>query len=463
MSRPKSQDRDFINHFDRLPTRERFFSKIKELFSNVAAFYGFEHIHTSLLENPKTLLPVQRAGFLEERLPIICKTPAGVDLALRPAGILGVLRGYISHKLNDLPHPLKFLFQGESFFLYNNRSAGTQIRSLPEWGVCMIGEEGPIGEAEIIQVMWKSFERAGIDTSALDLKINATGCSECRPSFRSGYMAHFRPRAHRLCKYCKKYLKRAPIKILSCEEDQCHLLSQNAPQVLDYLCEVCKKHLRGVLEFLDEAKISYFLEPRFFKDGSLYSSLIFEYIFKTAPPTTTPIPLSEIPVGQEVNEQPQPAVLPVPEVIPAAKEIVTLAEGGRVSRVGELMVGRRLDVVAGAVMLGVLEEILVKKGMFGQEKPKVFLTQLGDLAKRKSLGLIESLRAGGITVQESLGRDSVKSQLKVAERVGAEIALILGQKEALDNTIIVREINSGIQETVSQEKLVEFLKRKLRK
>ena len=66
-------------------------------------------------------------------------------------------------------------------------------------------------------------------------------------------------------------------------------------------------------------------------------------------------------------------------------------------------------------------------------------------------------------VKESLGRDSIKIQLKIAERIGARVALVLGQKEALDGTIIVREVESGIQETVPQEKLVDFLKKKLKK
>ena len=73
------------------------------------------------------------------------------------------------------------------------------------------------------------------------------------------------------------------------------------------------------------------------------------------------------------------------------------------------------------------------------------------------------LRVGGFEVQESLGRDSIKSQLKAAERVGARVALIVGQKEALDGTVIVRELPSGIQETVPQDKLIEFLKKKVKK
>jgi len=88
---------------------------------------------------------------------------------------------------------------------------------------------------------------------------------------------------------------------------------------------------------------------------------------------------------------------------------------------------------------------------------------LGDLAKRKSFTLLETLRAGGIIVRESLGRDSIKVQLKIVERSGCRHALIIGQKEALDGTVIVRETESGIQETIPQEKLIDFLKRKLKK
>ena len=76
---------------------------------------------------------------------------------------------------------------------------------------------------------------------------------------------------------------------------------------------------------------------------------------------------------------------------------------------------------------------------------------------------MESLRLAEIESGEVLGRDSIKSQLKIAERVGARLALVIGQKEAIDGTVIVREMDSGSQETILQNKLVEFLKRKLKK
>ncbi len=442
MSKPKTNTHDFLNRFDRLPAQERFVLKVKEAFSGLAAFYGFEPIRTSLFEDPRLFSGLQKAGLLEERSPIICKTSFGFDLALRPSGVLEIFRAYNAHRMNDLPHPLKFLFEGESFFTAARGSA-KHLQSVYELGLCMIGEEGPIAEAEIIQVLWKSLEKAGVDASLLNARINATACNECRNSFRTPLLAFLRPRFYRLCKECRRQLKRNPTRVFNCKEEQCRGISQNAPQVLDYLCEICKRHLRGVLEFLDEMKISYFLDPKFFREGSFFSTLIFEVAL------TMPAKV----VAEETAGAPKPE-----------NETVTLAEGGRMSKAGELVAGKRLDVACGIMALETVEGILKgREKPGGSERPRVFLAQLGELAKRKSLGLLEALRAGGISVQESLGRDSVKSQLKVAERIGAEMALILGQKEALDTTIIVRELNSGIQETIPQDKLVEFLKRRLKK
>lgn len=464
MPKPKTIEKESVIQFDRMPERERLFEAMARVFHDAAVSYGFEKIHTAAVEDARTLAPVIKSGLMEERAPVLCKTSAGIDIMLRVSGALGILRAYAVQKMNDLPHPLKFSFEGETFFFSNNRGG---IRSLNEWGMVMIGEEGPIAEAEIIQVIWKSLAKLGLEAAAIELRVNAIGCIECRPSFRSAFGAYFRPKVHRLCKNCKRHLKRSPTKILNCKEETCRMLATNTPQVLDFLCEMCKKHLRGVLEFLDEIRISYILDSKFFNDGAPYNTLLFQFILHTM---LAPAPLSapvapvlaqpgEVPaeIAPAASIEPQPAPAPI-------KESWILGEGGRISRAGEIVVGRRLDAACGVVRMDELAELFTrKKVVLGHEEPRVFLAQLGDLAKRRSLGLIEALREGGILLRESLGRDSVKSQLKVAERIGAEIALILGQKEALDQTIIVREIQSGIQETISQDKLIEFLKRKLKK
>jgi len=95
--------------------------------------------------------------------------------------------------------------------------------------------------------------------------------------------------------------------------------------------------------------------------------------------------------------------------------------------------------------------------------PKIFLVQLGDMGRRKSMKLFEKLHQAGIVVAESLSRDSIKAQLKIADRLGVKFSLILGQQEALDETIIIRDMQSGVQETVPQLKVVDEIKKRLAK
>ncbi len=446
----QQHDEKFFSPHDRLPEREAVIMHLDSVAAELAEFYGFEKTATSAVDDAKPLAALIKAKLFEERMPMIWRVRTGEELALRSSGALALLRSYVTLKMNDLPHPLKFSFEGESFFLRSDRGSstspagGSRMESVEERGLMMIGEDTAIAEAEIIFCVWQTLADIGIPSHALQLTVNAIGCVQCRGRFRSSFLAYFRTRGQRLCRNCRRDLKRLPTRVLLCEEEKCRMLVHGAPQVLDFLCETCKKHLRGALEFLDEAGVPYFLDSRLLREGSWFSQFVFEVAL-----------CPELLVSGMLREEGESSVL--------AKEMVLLAEGGRVSYAGELIVGRRIDAVSGIIIRDALERVCREQHIRLKlpAAQKVFLAQLGDLAKRKSLGLMETLRQGGIGVVESLGRDSMKSQLKIAERVEAEIALILGQKEALDNTVIVRDVSSGMQETVPQEKLVEFLKRRM--
>jgi len=167
---------------------------------------------------------------------------------------------------------------------------------------------------------------------------------------------------------------------------------------------------------------------------------------------------------QILAEESEPAPVRIPAVPSAPRGKVVLAEGGRVSHAASLIGGREVPVAVGIMFLETVAGALARQEAMNQQRSiEVFFVQLGDLAKRRSFEILEALREGGIEAKESLGRDSIKTQLKIAERLGARFAVILGQKEALDGTVIVREVGSGIQETVPQDKLVDFLKKKLKK
>ena len=141
-----------------------------------------------------------------------------------------------------------------------------------------------------------------------------------------------------------------------------------------------------------------------------------------------------------------------------------LVGGGRYDALVKLLSGK--DAPASGAAAG-LERIIVAMKTKGitLKKPaqiQIFLAQLGNLAKRKSLGLLEDFRKAEIQVAESLGRDSLKAQLKMADRIGVKYTLVLGQREALEGTIIIRDMTSGEQETVKLEKVVAEMERKLK-
>ena len=435
MPKTKTSEKEFIPLSDRLPQEEELFSHAEEKFLELASYYGFKKAVARDIEEARIFQPLFKAEFLEERPFLLSKTKGGSEIAIKPPAVLSFLRSYVLRKIYDTSQPLKFSFASSSFFL-DPRARAETIKAEPEFSLLMLDEKGPIAEVEMLFIIWKTVEELGILQSSLELRVGATGCLECRSGFRSALNSYLRVRITRMCRNCRRHFKKAPTKIFKCEDEKCKMVSGRAPQVLDFLCEMCKKHLRGFLEFLDEFGIPYFLDSRLFREGSWLTHMVFELLLKS----------EDMPGGEN-------------------SKMARLAEGGRMSKAAELITGRPLDAASARLFYQPLAQALRENNLplSSATKPKVFLTHLGELAKRKSFAIMEMLRLAGIGVEESLGRDSIKSQLKIAEREQAQVALILGQKEAIDKTIIVRELDSGIQETIPQEKMIDFLKRKLKK
>ena len=470
MPKTKAVAESFFHHLDRLPEKEGAFDALRASFRELASFYGFGKISYSLLDDAKAYQALSKAGLMAERTPIILKSSMGSDVMVRSSSALSALRSYRSHKMNDFPQPVKVSCAGESFFASSREDQPIQRRD--EACVMMMGEEGPIAEAQIVQVLWKSLIEMGVPADRINLVVNAIGCSQCFGHFRSSLLSHLRNKVGGMCKNCKRSFKNAPTRMLVCEEEKCSIATSHAPQILDNLCEHCKKHLRGFLEFLDEMGISYHIDSRRFRTGFWADTILFEFMY-SARSAVQPEPAENVEIAPAIVGDAEmlavPALAPeaaaTPELVAAVvtgKRGATLAEGGRLSRVADLMGAKGLEAAAGTILLDAVEQATFPPRTL-EFTPDIYLAQLGEVARRRSLRVLEMLRVAGITVKESLGRDAIKSQLTLAAKVGAPIALILGQKEVIDQTITVRETDSGIQETVPQEKLIDFLKRRLKK
>ena len=452
MARAKEKPKTFQSPrgaHDILPEDQRLWDKVRDSLRAISNFYGFERIDTPHFEDTELFyVGVGRATDIVSKQLYSFKPRGGDMRTLRPEGTAPIARAYVEHGMAAWPQPVKLYYLG-SFFRHESPQRG-RFREFRQWGLELLGDEGAAADAQIIQVFYIFLREWGLGDSAVE--VNSIGCSLCRPSYRSQLVQYYRSRVRGLCRDCKERFRENPLRLLDCAQEKCVMVKKSAPQILDKLCDPCRAHFKALLEFLEESAVPYVLNPRLVRGLDYYTRTVFEtFIEDQSKPAVV-----DAASGSEDKGKAEPAE--------AAKKLA-IVSGGRYDNLIELVGGRPTPAVGGAMGLERLISIIKKREakIPLTARPKVFLAQLGELAKKKSFGLMEELRKAGITAAESLGRDSIRSQLKIADRRGAEYTLIVGQKEALDQMVIIREMLSGTQEAIPQSKLIETLKRKLRK
>jgi histidyl-tRNA synthetase len=407
---------------DILPEDQKYFDKVFDVVRQMANFYGFKRIETPLLEETELFSRgIGLATEIVKKQMFTFKTKGGDHLSLRPEGTAPVVRAFIEHGMQNFPQPVKLWYFGP-FFRYERPQLG-RYRQFWQFGFEILGSQSSVLDAQVIQIFINILRE--LKFKDLIIQINSIGCSQCRPYYKKILTNYFKSRVSSLCQDCRKRLVENPLRILDCKDEKCQRIILNAPQIVDHLCEQCHLHFKEVLEFLDELQLPYHLNPYLVRGLDYYTRTVFE-IFEE-------------------------------------KEIGALVGGGRYDNLAKILGGGTVPAVGGAGGIERIVFCLKKKAIKLQKesKPKVFLAQLGELAKKKSLKLIEEFRLAKIPIAESLSRDSLKSQMKVADRMGIRYVLILGQKEALEDKIIIRDMVSGKQKVVELKKVVKEIRKKL--
>jgi histidyl-tRNA synthetase len=410
---------------DILPEEQRYFQKVYDVVQEIADFYQFQKIETPILE--QTELFSRGIGLSTDivgKEMFNFRTKGGDYLTLRPEQTASMVRAHIEHGMQNLPQPVKLWHFGP-YFRYEHPQAG-RYRQFWQFGFEVLGEENAVIDVQIIQIFYNILKE--LKFKDLVVEVNSIGDSQCRPYYKKLLASYFRSREMALCSDCRRRLRENPLRILDCKDEKCQPVKAAAPQMIDHLCEECHKHFKSVLEFLDEIEMPYHLNPYLVRGLDYYTKTVFE----------------------------------IYEDSPEGKDQGSLPGGGRYDHLVKLLGGKDTPACGGACGVERLINLMkTKKIRLSQPSlPKVFLAQLGDLARKKSLRLMEDFRKGKIQITESLGRDSLKAQLNKADKAEVKYTLILGQKEALEGTIIIRDMEKGKQETVKLDKVVrEMVKR----
>ncbi|TSC82678.1 MAG: Histidine--tRNA ligase [Parcubacteria group bacterium Gr01-1014_20] len=411
---------------DILPVDWPWFDRVRTVTEDLANFYGFRVVKTPVLERADFFSTVydQDPSFFEQQ-SLTLKAKGSGQLVLRMDGMPAVLRSYFEHGLGKMLQPQKLFYEGE---IYRQSEILPGKRMLHQYGFEIVGgSNDPLYDAQIILVMerlLKSFRIKGFT-----LSVNSMGCRNCHQAYKKQLQAYYRNHEKEICDSCSTDLQKNPLLLMACQKEECEGLKEKAPSFLDKICSSCSRNFRAVLEYLDELEIPYVLDNRVINAWDFYNQILFEFSLE--------------------SEKGKPLVL---------------ARGGRHDFLSEIIGGKVTPAVGGSIFAEAIIEAMKAQDVKlpAKNQKGVFIVHVGELAKKKSLRVVEELRQGGISVTEALGRESIKSQLKMAARLGAQLALLFGQKEVYEESIILRDLRTGLQETVILSKIVSEIQRRLK-
>ncbi len=408
---------------DLLPEHSAIWQYVEATLARMLAAYSYKEIRFPILE--KTDLFKRAVG---EVTDIVEKEMYSFDdrngdrLSLRPEGTAGCVRACIQNGL--LHNQTQRLWYTGPMFRHERPQKG-RLRQFHQIGVEAFGLAGPDIDAELLLLTARLWRELNID-QALELQINSLGTAEERATYRQALVAYLDGYKNDLDEDSQRRLSTNPLRILDSKNPDTQLLLKNAPALNDFLGAESKQHFEQICAVLDNAGVSYVINPKLVRGLDYYSQTVFEWV------TTS--------LGAQG----------------------TICAGGRYDSLVELLGGKPCSAVGLAIGLERLIMLLDELGAVPDsvdQQVDMYLVAVGD-ESYQAMQLAEQLRTAlpAIRIETHCGGGSFKSQIKKADKSGAAVAIILGEDELSSNTVQVKFLRQERpQETVDQASLVEFL------
>jgi histidyl-tRNA synthetase len=411
---------------DLLPTDQPIWDVMRAKARELSSAYCFERIDTPILEETALFVRgVGKATDIVEKELYSFETVGGESVSLRPEDTASIVRAYVHHGMFNLPQPVKLWYIG-SFFRHDRPQHG-RYRQFQQFGCEVLGEDDAVVDAQLILLAHLFFKELGIDAT---VQINSLGSPEARANYKNALVTYFRSKRTKLSEDDKKRLLKNPLRLLDSKDPAVVEMKAEAPQIVDWLDEESKTHFMRVLEYLDELGVPYQLNPYLVRGLDYYNKTVFEFYANSSDPD----------LAQS-----------------------SLGGGGRYDGLTEMLGGRPTPAAGFAIGLDRVFNILKETVNIPAPVQDVFVAQLGDQGRKRALAVFEELRKAGIVAGEAFGKESIKGQMEIANRRGVKFAVIIGQKEVLDGTAIIRDMDAGTQEIVDVRKVVHEIQKKLGK
>ena len=407
---------------DILPMDSKNWQKLEQIVQDVCQRFGYNEIRTPIFE--ETRLFSRSVG---EDTDIVSKEmyswddKDGKSITLRPELTASVVRAYIQHNLGGQA-PVQRLYYRGPLFRRERPQKGRQ-RQFHQFGVEAFGSENPEQDAEIIAIAWHILSKCGLSENAT-LHLNSIGSPECRNAYRDALKDFIRPNLAQFSETSQTRFETNPLRILDSKADHEQKLLEGAPSVSDYFTEDDTAHFEAVQTFLNAMNIPFYLNEKLVRGLDYYSRTVFEF-------TSTALGAQDALLG-----------------------------GGRYDGLVETLGGKATPAIGFAAGM---ERFLIAIEDAGQKtdetKIEVYFVCLDEAGLSTSLSLSNEIRQAGFSVITDPLRRSLKAQMRDANKTGARFAIILGETEMKNETVELKNLKNGEQETVSQKNVLKELRK----
>lgn len=406
---------------DILPQEQTYWKYVEEKAAFLCQLYGYQPLTTPILEDAQLFAHTAAGGTdIVDKEMYTFEDRSGQKLALRAEGTAPVCRAYLEHGLFNLPQPVKLYYIGPAF-RYERPQAG-RYRQHHQFGYEALGEADPALDVEIIEMAQRFLLSLGF--SKFSIHLNSIGCKLCQPKYREALKQHYSNYTTYLCPDCKVRLLRNPLRLLDCKKTSCQKIAETAPKTIDYLCPECQAHFQSVQRYLEALVIPFQLNYRLVRGLDYYTRTVFE-----------------IEPHEEGGQS-------------------ALGGGGRYDNLIEQLGGKHTPAVGFAAGIERLILNLKKQKIKVSVLPKpiAFIAYLGEEAKIEAIKLAFELHQAGIAVIKATGDKSLKGQLRQANSLCTNYAIIIGEKEVKNHTAVLRDMITKEQKTIPLAEVISSLK-----
>jgi histidyl-tRNA synthetase len=376
----------------------------------IAHRYGYGQIRTPMFESTDLFVRgVGETTDIVEKEMYTFTDKGDRSLTLRPEWTAPVVRALLEHNL--LAQGPQRLYYIGPIFRYERPQAG-RYRQAHQFGVECFGFAGPEADVETIALAHEVVRAHGLGVT---VSLNSIGDDVCRPRYREALFAHFAPHRDALSADSQRRLERNPLRILDSKAPEDRPLVESAPTMLDVLCEPCAAHFARVRALLDAVGVPYAVDPRIVRGLDYYTRTVFEFI------------------SSDLGAQ------------------STVCAGGRYDGLVASLGGPPTPGVGFALGLERFLMLLAKREADPAGRSGIAVVALGEAARTRVVPLVAALRrsSGELAVTIDYGDAKIAAQFKKADRAGARAAVIVGDDEVAGGTVIVRDLATRVQDTLS--------------